>query len=762
MLSSYFRFSHDFGPLIREILLFADHPPENLCVSKEWSAAIDHPAYWRQLLQRDFGLPCDYSNSLVNTGQDPTATLRAVYQRLTHLKACQPVVYQAYKTLILDCGINFLPLSAIGPFYPAIPAEQRRFNLCEAIRLKNTGLAAKLLLQIFPDITTLSNQHQISEFANTFVNDVTLNIAIELATKGSKKSTKAEIAAVDQKELLRFLSPFYLRSEHPSTCNMIQHILRDEKIWPTGPTTAHDLNTVILYGQFYLATKLLQKGVIPNQNTLKITLSSAGFTTTHLNTYNDLVFGLIKLIPNYPHLLNMDLIGDKDMEVSYFHKLSEHLFNTADVKLANTIYNLAKHFPHVFDDNRLEQLLTCLMRIAVMNGDISTIQAHEKQIGSKTTEYMLCFAIVRGQLAVVRHLIKQFDKNTLLCTETITQVIKSCSHTHIVKYFIEEFKLFQMDGAVVEIKPESHSSMMKSLLNSWHQACNAAKRILFKRAIAHLSDLKESWLEWAVAKGNINVIDYLTKQAPDDCQLKPTNAALSWAFRDNQEAAVRYLIEDYGFKPNYAFIDELTRARPMVYFISQCLDQLSPALTPEKEIWKAISRMAKPTDAANKVVDWLLSPEGTKRGYRLGYHLDKLKMCLHHQMSAPMVAWLMAKLGIESDNFYLEHIQRFDHSFNIQHFLPRMEDTSCAAAWQNLYKNAIGFYYRQYCEELSAAKASSSAVILSVIRKENVVEQEQKSTVVTPITAQISLSLTASMSPSEPETDRPGLRARPR
>jgi hypothetical protein len=686
---SFFQFSFEQGPteLIREIFLWTSNPPENLSFNSTARDAMRHTAYWGQLLKRDFGLSSEYCGSLVHT-QNPVGTLRAVYQRLTHLKTEHPAVYRKYKTLILGCGVNFPPLSAIGPVYPAIAANQQLFYLCEAIRLKNSAFAAHILLQIFSE--TNKDDRKLLKF----IDETTLNLAMNLATKTSKKASKDEATGVDNKALLKRIAPYYADD---SLVNKVIHlVLHNESLSPTDTQATDDLHETIESEQYHLAIILLQKGATPNEETLLKTFHQDHTfrASDNLGKYDELVLKLLNFIPTHPQLLNFPSINEKDFGTPIACFICHYLLQKADVALAEASYESAKKFPAIYNNKRLEKLLLCLLKVAVISGNLATLKKYEKILKKRTTVEIICFAIEHNQLDILQHFIQQLDKNTLLCTDDIMQAIKACPHKNIVKYLVEEFKLFQLDNDMANIHHLSSQSMMTHLFGFW----NALWHTSLQPAKQCVLDLKKSWINQAVLRDHIDVLDYLIYQAPENNRLQPKAWVLEHAVLKGKTSAARYLIEKCGIKPTKEHVHKARwggHYELSVYLLSHRLDFTSAELNANHLMEGMIGRMEKPNDAVNKVLDWLMSPEGQQRGYQP----DDLESHLHTAVSTPLLAWLKAKFQTHADDFFSNHREDFDDDFSIEQFFPKITHDVCNKHWDTLALEAFQFYYQQYCIE---------------------------------------------------------------
>jgi hypothetical protein len=753
--SSFFNLAlqHNTADWIRDIWLFASNPSADLCVNRALSDIMRHSGYWRQLLQRDFGLSRVYCDSLINAHQDPVATLRAVYQRLNHLKTNDiSSVYQQYKDLILDPGVNFLPLSAIGPSYPEIKEDQRQFYLCEAIRLGNTELAAHILLQVLLPVPENSRRYMLLQ---QWISWDTIDVAIKIATQSTKKSSKDEVVGVDNTELLRRMLPHM--EYHRFRKKVVNLILSNETISPANAEVTKDLNQIIANQGFYGAMVLLQRGAAPNRVTLMMACQR-----DYLSFQNEeLIAKLVSLIPTYPQILDMTLCGPKSSDDRYFNHINNCLLKKADIALTQAVYESAKQFSSAFDRERLADLFRCLLEVIVMRGDLDALQQIEKKARKQIANQVVCLALQHGQLAILQHFIKQINKNTLLCTNEIFNAIMLCGHKSIVKYLVEEFKIFNLDEEE-KSNNASDQGVISYLFGLWEQVRNGfeSRRLSSKD---YLLDLKTYWLASAAYKGNVDVFDYFRNEAPEDCKLMPDESTLGAAINHNQDAAVRYLIEACGIKPkkeHILYAGSWLHADISLYLINHCIaDFTLQELPPQALMWNLIGNIEKPNDDLNQLLDWVLGPNGKQRGYQL----DELISNLYTSTNAPMLAWLQAKFKrYHSADFLSTHRESSFRTFeyHVFHFLPDMIRDECRARWQSLYADAFHFYYQKYSRDLcSADVVSSSAVILSVIKPENMTEQkDQSSSQVQHEAPLVSTAATSSASNEERDEPRLGLR----
>jgi hypothetical protein len=718
----FFNSNHDLTDLLRSIFLYTSHPPEDLSVlCRQSSEAVKHPAYWRQLLIRDFDMPPHYWNAMIPAHQDPTATLKVIYQRLVHLKKQHPETYQHYKDVIIDRGIHFLPLYAMGPVYPVIDAAERSFYLIEAMRLKNIGLAQHILLQMFPE--KYDEEKQTEWFFN--LSDAIFDIAAEMATKTTQRSSKEEAADVDNQTLLRRMRP-YLDNDR---IRVADSILSNTKISPSDKQATENLNILIQRGRLSVAIKMLQRGAAPNEESMEY----FSRILNHSDSDNFL-FELIKLAPQYPQLLNVS-------SLQYFcRSLIDVLREKADTALIEAIYNAAKQFPQIYNSNRFAEIRRCLLESAVIHGNLSALQTYEKNTRKKVAKDIIGFAIQHGQLAILQHFIGQVDKATLICSDRITRAIMLCSHLHIVKYLIEEVKLLDL---------KSSQSAVGYLLEVWQSIKHRKHKVVEKC----LSGLRRSWLESAVIHGkHVDILEYLIYQAPEHCRLTPTSNILTYAV---DEAVARYLIERCGIRPqkHQLYKSYHFERNPVLgtYLLSQFLDNME-SLVSEDILWNVVSRRQKPNDTANKILDWFMGPEGKKRAvnreYLESHFLLHAKSYQSHTIGIPMLAWFAAKLKIEFSKESMDARAKSVFENCICDRGSWYMTIAGASNWKKMYLEAFDFYYQKYQQDLRSVEASSSAVILRAVTKDNVVEEKSHAL----NQASSAFSFDVDELPSQPET----------
>jgi hypothetical protein len=658
---------------------------------------------------------------MIPAHQNPTATLRAIYQRLIHLKKQHPETYQYYKDIIIDRGIPFLPLYAMGPIYPAIDAAEYSIYLVEAIRFKNTGLVQHILLQMFSDESEFSAEGRRELWG---LSDWIFEIAAEMAIKTTKKSSKEEATSVDHQALLRRIRPHLDRVRG----KVADSILFDQRISPSDQQATEDLNRFIGVGWFSVAIKMLQRGVVPNEQSI-VYFSQGNFN-------GDLFFEFIKFVPQYPQLLNVLSMG---------HLLASKkdiLLKKADVELIEAIYKSAEQFPLIYDSHCLAIIRWCLLESAVIRGNLSVLQAYEKNTKESIATDVICFAIEHDQLAILQHFMRQVDKNTLICSRRIANTIIDCPHLRIVKYLVEEVKLL-----------ERESNLAGYLVEIW-QSIKHQKRNFVTQC---LSELKQDWLGHTVMHSRrIDVFDYLISQAPEHCRLTPTGETLQLAIDFNQEAAARYLIERCGIQPNKKQLYGLhhyPRRNPglAVYLLGRFLDD-SEALVSRYIQWNLISQKQKPNDTTNKALDWLMGPEGKKQGINQDDLESKLILRADdfqsYNVGIPMLAWLAAKLKIKISKASLEARAHAAIGHCIGEMGSSYISTSCVQSWKKMYLEAFDFYYQKYQQDLRSVEASSSAVILRAVTKDNAVEEKSHAL----SQASSAFSFDVDELPSQPET----------
>jgi hypothetical protein len=734
--------------LLHEICLFAQNPVSELSTL---SKAMNAVGYWKQVLKRDFEIPSQYCHLLTNGKQNPAKILKVVYQRLGYLKQSNPKVYSHYKNVIIDSGIDFLPLSSIGPSFPVLDAAKRLFYLYEAIRLKNTRLAGHILLQL-PE----------NELRDGFVNTHTIEVATEMLTLGDETLLRRMLPAVQCDALAQACG--FMLTGLILPVSMHQRLDLDfvSYVQPPSPQEMTKLlNAVILQEHYWMAIKLLQKGAIPDtlQNTLFITWK--GFLPDSWN----LASKLLSFIPTHPALLNMPTT-DSDCSLAFFRNLMRGLYRKADLKLAEAAYQIARQCSS-YKEHQIAELKWCLLEVAVRRGSLVTLQVYAKKIRQIDKINLISAAMQYDQLTILHYLLKKTDKETIISNEKIRNCIRGCSYKNIVKYLIEDYRLFQLDDKEEKAPHQVRRGIAGYLSGLWKDFNNAIQRQRLEPVKRELSFLMNAWLPRAASTGNIHILRYFLHEAPLDCRLPLKPRVLTAAVSHSQEAVVRYLIEDCGMIPErnhfFTVFDRSLSSDVSLsmYLLSRDLEILltdrMPAATFSDRFRLRIMHLEKPTMALNQVVDWLMGPEGKKCDIRLNLH-EIIAHFLPH-MTCSMLAWAVAKLKMKDSRICLQfRIQRLNlwddfHqnglSIRKDEWLPALED---------LYLEACQAFYRQHSRHLHGVEASSSAVILGELKNEEPVEQKQE--VVSQEQSGLSLAASASSAVADRALDAPSARVR--
>jgi hypothetical protein len=661
--------------LMHEACLFL---PENIealgTVSKAFHQVTLSPrswTLWKQLLQRDFGIPHTYCHAMIQDKKNPAIVLRAVHQRLTYLKKENPRVYSHYRYIIIESGVDFLPLSATGPSYPVVDAKKRAFYLYEAIRLRNIGLAAHLLLQLD------------NESLKQFVNPDTIEVAIEMTTK-------------KQGELLRRLLPYAPTSV---LREVMQWFLAEHK--SSSSVEATNLFVKMVGAcHFGIAIKLLQAGVAPNSNALESLFEHNLFMGARPRE-QELALELVSLVPQYPQLLR---VSKKCLETSagedewtcpgdfttFIGNLWGSLHKKASFELAEAIYKVAKQIPSVYNKKRLAFMKSDLLDIAVISGNLSAIQSLQQSLDLEDKISLVCRAIEEGQLSILQHLVTQMDKKTFVSSERIRDRIeRRCPHKNIVKYLVEQYKLLELDN---------------------------------------YKDLKASWLKRAASEGHVDLVNYFIADAPTEYRLLPTEDMLSDAISRRKIAVMQSLIKKHHMKPTEDdFREARTQGGMMAvqlfdYFLDKALSDVSP-----KEFMKMLSQnIAVLSHLANWFSDTFTGPKAISRGFKLS--ADDVKAHIDSNFHCSTQAWLAAKFEMAIDqNILTASANSVFNAFKSRsnHYDGDEVAVQCRQAFADLYLVAFQAFCRQY-RELHRNEVSSTAMVLSEIQKAKPEEQKQQ------------------------------------
>jgi hypothetical protein len=571
--------------ILNEIFLLVDNPPEELQkIDHNLKEVLNTPHFWRQRLQREFGFSREYCKLITRDKKNPAAALRIVYRRFLHLEersALNDLRY--YKNIIINGCVDFPPLLATGPAYPVIDAAKCAVYLFEAITLKNIRFVEHILLQLFPVVS----EEKCPDHSRTgYVNRDSIDAVIE----------------VNNFELLARMLP---HANDQSDRNRIQFILEHSNI-PSADQAIRFLHRVIDKQEGVLATYLLlQKKVMPNQDTLGLALSR--------EICPNFIVKLLEMIPTHPQLLTFS-------EWDVFCKFVR-ILQKIDFDLMKSICKIIEKSSHT--DAYIKEIQKYLLRRAVKEGDLPTIQSYEKLLKKESIIDLTTLAIQHGHLPILQHFIKQLDKKTILTKTDMRQAIRDCRHKNIIQYLMEEFKLFE---------PEDEGNGL-----------SAGLRVLID------CEFNESWLTQLATDEHFDVLKYLINEAPTQRRLQPSGETLKQAARNGCITVAEYLIEHCKMIPTTEMI---TIVRPqyhdgMIYLLSQCLSQsdITPTRFPPSKFFKVMRQMDQPNEAVEKILDWMTGPEGKKRGFQLG--LNNLTENIDEFDKLPMLAWLAAKLKIE-------------------------------------------------------------------------------------------------------------------
>jgi hypothetical protein len=687
----YSFFKLGLSELIREVLLFSPQPASELSVTNSaFSDAINSIAYWKQCLKRDFGMPWHYSNLIIDGKEEekhPFIALRTVYHRLARLKKQDPDGYKHfYKNIIIDGYINFPPLLATGPSYPAIEKSMLAFYFHESVNLGNTRLAEHILLQIFPKI---SEEKEDLSLQTDFVT----TSAIEIATE------------TDNHELLQRMRPYAALHNNEYTCRKIDLILKSDDAFDSNAKDTsnaekaicanHILNLAIGNYQHNFASNLIDKLSKNSMALHEQTLASALLSNNGTASYWRLIFKLLSLIPEHPQLLHLSPASrHTSFERSIFPQFLDALSRKADIKLMKKISALASLLPTIFNPEHLQKIQICLLEVAIICGDFASIKSSQQQLRHTDAEYLMCIAIQHGRLKMMKYFIQQLDKETRDFSNKTQWTIKCCCHKKIIKYLIEEFK--PSFKPIQEEKPTNQSDQI-CLLN-----------IAFSNA-----PREYKWLDGMIRTKNIDLFIYFTKEAPKDCRLTFDTATLGSAIHFDAVVIVRYLVEICGIKVDCTHARQAIRCNNpelAVYLLDLCLNNINPSEFSPAELIKVMRQMREPNEDVNKLLDWLTSPQGIERGFQftLSHLIKDLK---NEKFSFQMLAWLSARLKIEIPPSTLELISKATHSSLdfVYMNLPTNIGEQVKLSKKNICLDALTSLYHKFRCELNSDSTSTSS-----------------------------------------------------
>jgi hypothetical protein len=677
-------FQTAYSDLISEVLLFASNPLNELSLlNHNINKAMHLPGYWRRLLNRDFGLSLTFINNNIKP-----ADARIVYQRLVYVttkKKPKDNKYRGfYETIILEGGVNFFPLFATCASYPTIDTEMLSAYLIEALNVRNVRLAERILLQLFPE-PSKTPEHKYNLYH--FVDQWTINIAIETSNH----------------ELLQRMLP-YTKSQ--KDIDTIHWVLESSQLSRASAEATRYLNRAIEMYQYTIASQLLRENVAPNEMTLTLALSSPIPDDRAL----DVIHQLFRLVDRYPQLLKLAMPASISREKDWHReKVWENvntaffiaLYKIADVKVIEKIYRAASQLPCVFDSYFLKKIKTCLLKVAVMDEDLLTIQSYQQELSKVDKQELLCFAISQNQLAMTKYFIQSFQKNDIVNTYEIHEAIQRSNHKNIVKYFIEEFKLFECESNDkcstddIDLR-EMH---LKFMLNSF----------------------SVSWLRNAASTRNLDLLTYIINAASEEDKIGYLQEAMSHAIDRNQEAVARYLIEDCRIPAdmmNYArSAFDKQHFELSIYFLSRRMNTALLAFS-STELVSIIIQMNNPNDALERVFDGLIHPESiypidaaTLRANILTL-IDDSKF---RPLNPQMIAWLAAKLKIEIPADSLKKMARYLASYDndFSFVICPADTTQYRFMREDICLDVYHAFYQQFSQNKNSKDEASSQALLS-------------------------------------------------
>jgi hypothetical protein len=481
---------------------------------------VSSRGYWRQLLQRDFGMPPQYFRWIIEKNDDEATAvfkLRTVYKRLAIVESRHPEHYKFYKTL-LDVGINFLPLTSMRAPFPDFDTQVMLLYFNEALILEHVPLIEHILQKVF--IENVAKEE--------FVHHFTVKAAVAAAT------------IIKNKTLLNKIRDTY--GEYSDVYDDVQlciEVLTQEKLLLETEATQF-LHDCMYYGCLDDARKLLENGTKPNERTLKLAFD--------YKVKNDFIFYLLNLSGQYPRLLFEVALNDE----GYGNKLIKFLAQHADAKFV-------QHFWEIAYDNDLFKYRGSLFRAlhdlslqnAATQGDLAYIK--RKQIDPERVEVLLRQAIRGGQLEVLEYLNlpQHFGVRALFQHyDAVCTVLEKCPHKNIVKHCVENLGVTQSTS-------------------SEENADSSRKR---------LSKLLQEWPIHAAKYGNLEVLNYFLHEAPQDFKLPAVSLILETAMIHNKEVIVQYIVEKLKQFPTPDNVEAVVSkkdnaARPYDFVISSICKQ---------------------------------------------------------------------------------------------------------------------------------------------------------------------------------------------
>jgi hypothetical protein len=627
--------------VLQHIFTFTGKPRDLGLTNKQAYLAVNSPAYWRQILQRDFGMPSSYFSYITknDTPADAIKKYQIVYQRLDHLKTNHNrLYYTLYATLLASCT-DFLPLTVTtAPFSLATTDHNLILTyFIEAIRLKNTPLIACILEHVFmkqPDYPQLVSFICIDSIIAA---KDTKNIA--LLKSMHKKCSKKDLLWYNIEATLQEI-PY---SEHP-----------ESKQAPTDKSSTNYFNYLIRDHQFDTAYKLLQSGFVPD--------------------FDKLVMPFYK---NLPKNIGLHLLGFAETHPPFLHKLTqlipletirlfEFLVTIDNVFIIKKLYAALSHSQ--LDLTHLLLLREHFLLLAAAGGYWRMIQdvklnpkdCHDNELISD----LLMSAINHGQEYVVQQILTHFGKDRLFEYRIIATIF-DCPHKNIVKYLVEDVQLVALAKNKKEIP--DHFSDYKS----------PKQRLL--------SGL-EGWLLSAASVGAVDVLRYLRHEAPQ--ALRPgiyeiptlslallTHDRMSTRhFNDKRGKAIaEYFVEECSYVPT---VDDVKVAiTENLYDVTFYLLKKSPTvqLGSFRNTEKLCHLLREPISPTRDLFAWLIGPEGRKQGFQ--FSLLNLTDCIDKNyrdlatiiMASPEFHSLFNQLSNEQEKALIEKIVLLPQSLQELH-----------------------------------------------------------------------------------------------
>jgi hypothetical protein len=593
--------------VVRYILTFLDMSADLSTTSKLFRAAINHPAYWRQLLRRDFLMPLSYFRYIPQSSHHAltVANVRNVYHRLNYLKKYDADLYNTFYKTLLESDIDFPPLTASAPSRPVLETNMLFIYFREAKRLNNAYLIRRVLENIFIKTNLadlLENKADLLYKPDDFID----NDSIQHAKKAKN------IALLRSMLLYLEERPFsgIFRDQIQSFLRVMSYqAMPPKQLFLDSKATAY-LNDLIREAQFDTAYQLLQAGVLPDILTLMHVMA-------HLDKQRDqsvkLFFCLLDLTETNSEFLRDIAQSDFMVRCGFFEWLST--LGSKNIEPIKKFHKIAKK-SGFFDKKYLAKRLQgdSLLDLAISEGNLSSIQYC--RIRKEQVYDLLIQAMVTDQLPVFQYFITRFGKAVLF---EIAIHLANCHNKDIMKYLIEDLNILQLakEAKQTDLKLKESCALILALPSAWQRVETDSEN-------------------------KLKILNYLYHEAPEEARQIPTLETLHHAVEQGHEAVVTYLIEACHLVPNEKTLNSALKYDE--HEIARYLLKIHPALLSTLTILDVNSLLqtcvsqlydARPV---HPFFSWLMGPEAKKQGFQLD--LDYLKKCIDTQSKALTVAMM--------------------------------------------------------------------------------------------------------------------------